>query len=163
MKHLLFAAEIFLNTPSGEICFGNFYDVFFGTDFLIGSKHHRMISDVINQYKINIFLESCYLHLYMGKVGIALFPSVDKGRFDLAFPLVSESGCMNPFAVKIEFSFCSKADDIILLKFIKFKEHLVVIVALVKSKGGFAKECSPLFHGSEGNIIEGSKVFFREE
>ncbi len=52
LKHLLFAAEIFFNAPSGKVSQGNIYYVFFGFDFLIGCKHHGMFRNAVNQYKI---------------------------------------------------------------------------------------------------------------
>ena len=96
----------------------------------------------------------------MGKTGFVLLPLVCQGSFDLTLSLITKLCGRNPFSVEEEFSFGSKTDDIVLLQFIKFQKHLVVIVASVHGKGCFAKESCTTFHCRKGYIIVGRKVLF---
>lgn len=87
---------------------------------LLGGKHHGILSDTVNQHKVNIFLRGSYLHFHMGEIRITLFAPVDERCFDFSFSLVSKLRSRNSFAMKVKFTFCSKTDDIILLKFVEF-------------------------------------------
>ena len=96
----------------------------------------------------------------MGKTGFMLLTLVSQDSFDLTLPLITKLCGRNPFSMEEEFSFGSKTDDIVLLQFIKFQKHLVVIVASVHGKGCFAKENCTTFHCRKGYIIVGRKVLF---
>lgn len=61
MKYLLFTAEVFFDTPSGEVCFCDFANILFGMDEFVGGKHHGMFGNAINKNQADIFFESCYL------------------------------------------------------------------------------------------------------
>ena len=68
----------------------------------------------------------------MGKVSVILFPFVGQGDFDLSFALVAKLCCRDLFPAEIQPAFCCKADDIVLVQFIKLKEHLVIIRTVVR-------------------------------
>ena len=95
----------------------------------------------------------------MGKVSVTLFPSVDKRSFDFSFSLVSKLSGWNPFAVKEEFSFCGKPYNIVLLQFVQFQEHLVIIITTIHDKGCSFKQSGGTFYSRKGDIVDGSKAF----
>lgn len=78
---------------------------------------------------------------------------------DFALFSVPEFGSRYPIVVKEQFSFGGQADDIVLTKGIEFQEHLVVIIVLVYGEGGFVEKGGCSLHGTEGDVINGGKVF----
>ncbi len=105
-----------------------------------------MLCNAIDKDQINIFFGSRYLYFHMRKISVMLFSFVDQRRFYFTLPLISELCCQNLFSVQMEFTLCSKTNDIVLLQFIQFQEHLVVIVASVHDESCFVKQRCATFH-----------------
>ena len=91
------------------------------------------------------------------------FVFVDKERFDLSFALISKLCCWDPFPVKIKFAFGGESDDIILLKVIRFQEHLVVIVSSVHDESSFPNRAAPRFMAEKVMSLMDVKSFALEE
>ena len=54
--------------------------------------------------------------------------------------------------MKEDFAFRGKPYNIVLVQFVKFQEHLVIIIASVESKGGFTKEGGSTLHCRSGHM-----------
>ena len=119
-----------------------------------------MLGNPVNEKEVNFLSAGSDLDLYMGKVSIMAFASVDKGCVDLSLALVSKLYCWDPFPVKIKFAFGGKPDNIILLEIIQFQEHLVVIISSVHDESGFSKQVRTAFRGGESDVINGREIFF---
>ncbi len=145
-EYLFFAAEIFLNAPSGKVEFCNPDDIFPGTDFFICSQHHGMLRDAVDQDKVDVFSGSRDLHFYMGKIGIMVFAFIIKRHFDLALALFPQLCRRDLFPMEEELAPCRKANDVVLLQPMKFQEHLVVIVSPVHDESGLSEQGGCPFH-----------------
>lgn len=159
-EHLLFAAEVFLDTPSGKVKSCHLYHVFLGFDFLICGKHHRVFRNAINKDQINVFPGSSDPHFYMGKKSFVLLSFVKQRQFYFSLPAATQFCGISPFVVVQKFPFGGKADDIILFQLLQLKKHLVIVIPPVHNKGGFSKQCFGTFHGRKGHMVEGSEPFF---
>ena len=113
-----------------------------------------------------MYLFPLQIHIFTGYSGRSLlwtygYEIVNKGRFDLPFTLISELGDSDISAVEEKLSFRSKSDNIVLLQFIEFQEHFVVIITSVHDKGYLFKERCPTLHSRKHNIVyQGKKLFF---
>ena len=63
LEHLLFAAKIFFDFPSGKVKFSSLYHIIFRFDFPVCRKHHGMFRNAIDKDEINIFSGSSDLYL----------------------------------------------------------------------------------------------------
>lgn len=68
-----------------------------------------MFCNAINKHRINVLFSGGYLYFHMGKIGIMLFPAIDKGSFYFPLALVPDLCSWNPSAMEEECAFCGMA------------------------------------------------------
>lgn len=73
-----------------------------------------MLSDPIDQYKVDVLLGRGDLHLHMGEVCIVSLAIITEACLYLPFTLVPQLRCGDPSPMEKELPLCCKADDIVL-------------------------------------------------
>lgn len=164
IKGLLFKAEIFFDAPPAEVKPKNPHHIFLGTNRAVGTQHHRMFPQPVDENQPHRFFRSSNLYIQMRKPALLLLPLKEYGRLEFPFACGAECRSGNPLAFDEELPFGRKANHIVLLEAVHVEKELIGIIAAIEDKDStLSQVLSQKADAGTGNGIDRGKFFSAEE